>query len=404
MTECTMIVPAANQEIIEASGANALLERVRPQWKAKRLIQRVARILPVDPSSACQRIFNAAVYDLKEKIVVAGLDIAGEASRQYNLPNIQRAEDVENLSVSRTIELAYRMGLLSRPEWRRLLRVYDIRKDLEHEDDEYEAGVEDCVYIFKTCVEVVLARDPIHVIKLTDIKEIVEQPSPSTLGQAVIGDCTSAPQPRQLEIYRFLISSTLNPDHPDIVRQNWFNALGTLRSATANQVIIDAAGEFQNRIGRRCPNLAEARVAAISGVLPYLKQAHLRDFFSAFADRMKTVGYAFRSNEKHGELLRNLQELGGLDYCPKAEMKQIVKWLVLCFLGEPSFGRYSSSRRVFFSNIGAPIAFSILSSSQRDVGPVVNELRSNDRDVRSACGRSEHIERRFQEILDCVEK
>ncbi|MBN1547426.1 MAG: hypothetical protein JW902_12275 [Syntrophaceae bacterium] len=133
MDNSKALVPSANREIIEASGVNGLLAKIRPQWKVKNLIKRVNRILPVDPSSACQRIFNATIHDLREKIVVAGLDIAAEAAKQHRLPKIDRSEDVENLSVSRTIELSYRMGLLSRPEWRRMLRVYDIRKDLEHE-------------------------------------------------------------------------------------------------------------------------------------------------------------------------------------------------------------------------------------------------------------------------------
>lgn len=54
--------------------------------------------------------------------------------------------------------LSYRIELLSCPEWRRILRAYDIRKDLEHED---EAEVQDCVYIFKTCVDVVLSKDSV---------------------------------------------------------------------------------------------------------------------------------------------------------------------------------------------------------------------------------------------------
>ena len=82
------------------------------QWYAKNLVKRVNRILPADPSSACQRIFNAAIHDLREKIVVAGLDIAAEAAKQNKLPKMDRPEDVENLSASRTIELSYRMSLL----------------------------------------------------------------------------------------------------------------------------------------------------------------------------------------------------------------------------------------------------------------------------------------------------
>lgn len=404
MEKSKAIIPSANLEIIESSGVNNLLAKVRPQWKAKNLIKRVNRILPVDPSSACQRIFNAAIHDLKEKIVVAGLDIAAEAAKQHKLPKMDRPEDVENLSVSRTIELSYKMGLLSRPEWRRMLRVYDIRKDLEHEDDEYEAGVEDCVYIFKTCIEVVLEKDPIHVIKLTDIKDIVEQPVPSALGEAVVDDYKSAPQPRQLEIYKFLISSSLSSKHPDIVRQNCYNALGILREYTNKQVIIDSASSFQEKIGRKCPNIAEARVSAAAGILPYLKKSNLKDFFSAFYEEMRKTGYSFRSHQKHGELLRNLQELGGLDFCPDELTPKFIKWLILCYIGEPSFGQYSQSRRVFYSNVGAPLALRILTETYKDIYDTITNLRKKNRELKNACSVTEHVERRFQEILDELEE
>ena len=103
------MISAVNQEIIEASGTSAFLEKIRPQWQTKNLIQRVKRLLTVDPSSACQRIFNAAIHDLKEKIIVAGLDIAAEAAKQYRMPPITKAEDIENYTVSRIIDLAYYM-------------------------------------------------------------------------------------------------------------------------------------------------------------------------------------------------------------------------------------------------------------------------------------------------------
>lgn len=56
-----------------------LMQRIRPEWQARNLIERVRRILPVDPSSACQRLFNAAVRDLRGKILIVGAGIAGEA-------------------------------------------------------------------------------------------------------------------------------------------------------------------------------------------------------------------------------------------------------------------------------------------------------------------------------------
>ena len=55
---------AANQEMAVASDVQGLLLKIRPEWQAKKLVQRVTNLLPVDPSSACQRIFNAAIHDL----------------------------------------------------------------------------------------------------------------------------------------------------------------------------------------------------------------------------------------------------------------------------------------------------------------------------------------------------
>jgi len=104
------LIPSANVEIIEASGVNALLLQIRPHWQAKNLIQRVTKLLHVDPSSACQRLFNASIHDLREKILFAGVDIAAEAAKQHKLPPISSAENVENYSTLRMIDLAYCSG------------------------------------------------------------------------------------------------------------------------------------------------------------------------------------------------------------------------------------------------------------------------------------------------------
>jgi hypothetical protein len=403
MSDDNQLIPAINKEIIEASGAPELLSKIRPQWQAKDLIRRVTRLLTVDPSSACQRIFNAAIHDLKEKIVIAGLDIAGEAARQHKLPTIARPEDVENLSVSNTITLSYRMGLLSHPEWRRLLRVYDIRRDLEHEDDQYEASIEDCFYIFKTCIEVVLSRDAVHLLKLTDVKDIVEQPKPARLSDTLLEDYKLAPAPRQLEIYRFLISTALNDKHPDIVRQNSYNILGNIADLTNRQVIIDSANEFMSCLDRRPPKLLEARVAFSAGILPYMKKTILTDFFKAYLEVMSRTGYSFRSHDKHGELLRNLLEVGGLNYCPDELLPNMLEWLILCYIGEESFGHWGNYRRVFFSNTGAPLALEIIKNCEKDIAAVVKSVGESSKRIKQECN-DEHVARRYQQVLDTVEK
>jgi hypothetical protein len=397
------VVISPTAELVEASGVDKLLAQIRPEWQARRLIQRVIKILPHDPSSACQRLLNAAIHDLREKIALAGIDIAAEVARQFRLPPVTKPEDLEEgYSTTHMLELAYRMGLLSRIEYRKLLRAYDIRRDLEHEDDEYEAGVEDCVYIFKTCVEAVLAKDPVQVLRITDIKEIVEQPVPAAIEEAVLDDYASAPVPRQLEIYRFLVSGALNAKYADIVRQNCYTVLSVVRDRTQSQVILDAAREYGERLGRKAPDLLLARVAYAAGILPYLKKAHLRGFYKTLVDEMCKVGFTFRSHSEHGQLLRNFEEVGGLQYCPDDVLDQAAEWLVLCYVGEPGgYGR-GHSRPVFYSNVGAPLALELLKASAKRITPVLEKLRSTSKRIKDECA-DKHVARRFESILDAMQ-
>ena len=272
-TEETSLVVRPASELVTTSGENLLLQRVRPEWQSKSLIERVKRLLPVDPSSACQRLLNAAIHDLREKIVVAGLDIASEAAAAYKLSSVTKPEDVlESYSTSNVLDLAYRMGLLSRPEWRRLQRAYDIRRDLEHEDNEYEAQPEDVVYVFTTCIEIVLSREPIELPRVTDVKEIVEAPANVALSMDLIRDYEKAPNPRQKEITLFLVRTALDGSKADITRQNAIEALRTLEPFTSNTVKIELAAHAQERV-KRTP-LTEAQVkTAVAGRLPPVPEA-----------------------------------------------------------------------------------------------------------------------------------
>lgn len=399
----TEIIPSPTAELVKASGIPVLLDAIRPAWQAKDLINRVRRLLVVDPSSACQRLFNASVHDLREKIVVAGLDIATEAAKQYKLTPVVVAEDIENYPTSKLIDLAYRIGILSRPDWRRLSRCYEIRRDLEHEDDEYEAGVEDCVYIFQTCISVVLARDPIHLIRVTDVKELVEQPDPSTPAPSLLQDYEHAPQPRQEEILKFLASVALDNDQSDIVRQNAFRFLRHFAAITQNAVRLSLAAHLQERITRGGSIRHVIRVASASGTLAYLKQAHLKDFYASILDQMEKVGYRWGAHSSHGELLRSFQEVGGLGYCPADVRKQIIQWLVLVYIGRPG-GRTSwgNVRHVFYSNTAAPLVEELISASVRIVRNDVREV-AKSRIVQRAV-QTEHVQRRLDSLLDLVEE
>ena len=224
----------------------SLLAIIRPQWQAKNLIDRVKSLLEIDPSSACQRLLNAAIHDLREKIIIAGVDIANDAAQQNKLPPIGKSEDLDNYSNSKTLELAYRMGLLSRPEYRKMSRCYEIRRDLEHEDDEYEAGIEDIIYIFKNCIEIILSRDPMQLVRVADFKDLVEQPTAATPDDALLEDFEPAPQSRQEDIGKFLISMALDKDKADLVQQNAYNAIQRVAPLLQSQARANLGTSLQN--------------------------------------------------------------------------------------------------------------------------------------------------------------
>jgi len=66
----------------------------------------------------------------------------------------------------------------------------------------------------------------------------------------------------------------------------------------------------------------------------------------------------------HGELLRNFKDVGGLIHCPAEVRKDILKWLVLAYIGVQG-GRTSwgNIRPVYYSDTAAPLVREIISES-----------------------------------------
>ncbi len=377
-----------------------LLSRIRPEWKVKRLIERVQNLLVSDPSSACQRLLNAAFHDLREKVVLAGLDIAKQAAEEAKLPPVNRAEDAEAYPADKLLDLAYAMGLLSRAEWRRVKRCYDIRRDLEHEDDQYEANVEDCVYIFMTCVEVVLAKHPVHLLKVVDVKEVVERPTTFSSQQEFLDDFERAPEPRQLEILKFLVSTALKENNADLVRQNAHKALKFFAPAARSGARLALAAHLQERLGRSRLTLLLAKVADAAGVMPYLKESKRKDFYHECLERLHAVGHAWASYAKHQQPLGELLEVGGLAHCPDGEVLVcLCKWLLLCFVGTRG-GRtsYGNFRPAYYSDVAEPLIERLVGRGGERVREILRRLR-HDPEVRGRLASCAELVARYDQLL-----
>ena len=208
-----------------------------------------------------------------------------------------------------------------------------------------------------------------------------------------------APNPRQTEIFHFLISTALDFDSPDVVRQNSYNVLGELRPVTKKNVVIEASKKFF--VARTPLTALKARVAYKCGVFPYLKKTVVHDYFDNYIKRLEAAGYSFLGHKIHGELLRGLMEVGGLEFCPSDLFSIALRWLVLCYIGEKSFGRWAGYRKVFYSNVGAPLALEIIKACPHDVRGGIKQLKA-DKFVKAACEETANVARRFEAILDSL--
>lgn len=403
-SKALMIAGTAVNVPAELEPVGTFLAAIRPEWQAKRLVQRVVTLLPVDPSSACQRLLNAAIKDLQSKIVIAGIDLATEAAKLHKLPPVTKPDDVlENYSTTNTLDLAYRMGLLSRPEWRRLMRAYDIRKDLEHEDDEYEAQYEDCIYVFSACTDIVLSKDPIELIRIADVKDIIESSDKATFTPDLLEDYGRAPEVRQTEIIRMLVGVARAAKQPDIVRQNAVEALRSLQPLTMDKVKISVATDLHENLKGQPLQAVDMKIAAAIGAVPYLKQRRVAAFFDDLIGKLQKVLPGWRHHANHTDPLNAFEDFGGLSVVPEEQLELAVLWMAQCYLGEKGgYGDWGRNRSVFYSDAAAPIIERLFRAGGQKVRAALEKVAENDR-ITVLCDYKP-MARRFEALRDFTDE
>jgi hypothetical protein len=385
---------------ISKTSINSLLDSVRPVWKGKGLLKRVERLLQVDPSSACQRLLSASIFDLREKIVTVGIDIAKEVAKIYKLPPIEKDEDIlENYSTTNIIDLSYRIGILQRTEWRRIQRCYEIRKDLEHEDNEYEAVLEDCFYIFKSTIEVILSKDPIELLKITDVKQIIEEPSRITITEELINNFEHAPELRQREIISFLISTIYNEEQPDIIRENAFELLMHFKTKTKTACVIEVAKILENKIGKKPIDLVTARIGHAIGATAYFKKIKIKDFYHSLLLQFKSV----TKWSEQAKVVGTFNDIGHFTYCPPDLIPLFTEYLVNWYIGEPGgYGTWGQNRKVFYSDKAAPIILRIFEYAEVKLNVELENLRE-DKDTKDKL-QNRYILDRFEKLCDTIDR
>ena len=97
--------------------------------------------------------------------------------------------------------------------------------------------------MFKTSIEAILSKEPVELLRIGDVQEVVNSDEPASPTAQFLKDYQSAPEPRQFEIAAFLVNTAINSKNADIVRQNAVELLRSFEPLTKQQV--------KSRLGNR---------------------------------------------------------------------------------------------------------------------------------------------------------
>jgi len=80
--------------------------------------------------------------------------------------------------------------------------------------------------------------------------------------------------------------------------------------------------------------------------------------------------------------------------------KGILRWLILCYVGEPGgVTRYGHRRDVFYSDSASSIIKRLVQRSGARELAIIKDLQT-DREVKAALSRSRAVAQRFEDIVD----
>ena len=186
-------------------------------------------------------------------------------------------------------------------------------------DAEYEAQPEDCIYVFATCITIVLSRDPIELIRVRDVRELIESPN-KTLSPDLLEDYGKAPEVRQTEIVRMLVGVARATKEPDLVRQHAVEALRTFAPLTDDKVKITVASEIHEQLQGRPLQAVEMKIAAAIEAVPYLKQRRVTAFYTEIGDKLLKISPDWGSYQRHRDPLNEIEDYGGLAVIPDDQL------------------------------------------------------------------------------------
>jgi hypothetical protein len=138
-----------------------------------------------------------------------------------------------------------------------------------------------------------------------------------------------------------------------------------------------------------------AKLGNASGATGYFKNVKLKDFYGQLLTEIRAAS----DWEVQSEIMDKLEDVGGLVYCPEELYHDVIKALVLIYIGEESYGQYSRSRKVFYSNAAAPIVYRILEQEGKKITPHLERMQEKSKSIKRKISNV-YIQRRFEKLRD----
>ncbi len=171
-----------------------------------------------------------------------------------------------------------------------------------------------------------------------------------------------------------------------------------IKPLTINTVTIEIAAIIEERLGNNKINKKTAKIGNGCGAIAYFKKVKMKDFYAGLLEEFKNAAGTW---EAETEICSLLEDVGGLQYCPKDLYSAYLKFMVQFYIGTPSYGYNSQFRHVFYSNSAAAIITRIIQEDCKNAGSYLEDLRK-DKTIKESLTNT-HISRRFESLVDLTE-
>ena len=339
------------------------LSEVREPWKSSRLVERVSQLVSVDHNCACQKLFNTAIWDIKDKLSHWGEEFVYKIANAKHSFSRVNENPISGLSTTELLNLSYRSKLLSSEQLQLLIECYQIRCKLEHEDRYFEVSSLETEKFFDVCVNEVLNVERIEIKEFDKFESLPEHTELAVPSQLLLNSFGNRSIEHQIDVIVSLIELATNSTKLKRVNQNSNISLIHLQ-----EYLSDAAKHTIAKIysDPKIQNIDSGLVESLkfADVLRFIVKSSKSKFYKSIYITMTDVGKDWNKGQQQWEILQSFIELGSLNECPLPDRNNIFHWLALTYIGQDDGkSAYISERDVYFSKEAAPVIRKLIKES-----------------------------------------